>query len=127
MGEDITDERMQILEMVEEGKINTKEALELLDALEGNSEKINSEKKAKWLRIRVRTMDDNPKVTVNIPLALVDVGLKLARKFDPNLDDEVLNQVDLDEIVEAVKNGAHGEIVDVDDEENQTKVKVYVE
>ena len=72
-------------------------------------------------------MDDNPKVTVNIPLALVDVGLKLARKFDPKLDEEVLNQVDLDEIVEAVKNGAHGEIVDVDDEENQTKVKVYVE
>ncbi|GAB6055404.1 hypothetical protein HYG87_05940 [Methanobacterium alkalithermotolerans] len=127
MSEDITDERMQILEMVEEGKINTKEGLELLDALEGNPEKNDSKKKAKWLRIRVRTMDDNPKVTVNIPLALVDVGLKLARKFDPKLDEEVLNQVDLDEIVEAVKNGAHGEIVDVDDEENQTKVKVYVE
>ncbi|MEW6010125.1 MAG: hypothetical protein CIT03_06135 [Methanobacterium sp.] len=127
MSEDITDERMQILEMVEEGKINTKEGLELLDALEGNPEKNDSKKKAKWLRIRVRTMDDNPKVTVNIPLALVDVGFKLARKFDPKLDEEVLNQVDLDEIVEAVKNGAHGEIVDVDDEENQTKVKVYVE
>lgn len=127
MSEDITDERMQILEMVEERKINTKEGLELLDALEGNPEKNDSKKKAKWLRIRVRTMDDNPKVTVNIPLALVDVGLKLARKFDPKLDEEVLNQVDLDEIVEAVKNGAHGEIVDVDDEENQTKVKVYVE
>ena len=54
MSEDITDERMQILEMVEEGKINTKEGLELLDALEGNPEKNDSKKKAKWLRIRVK-------------------------------------------------------------------------
>ncbi len=127
MSKNVSEERMQILEMVEEGKINTKDAMELLDALERNQELIKPKAEAKWLKIRVRTMDDNPKVNVNIPLSLVDVGLKLAKKFDPKLEDSGLDQIDLDEIIEAVKNGAEGQIVDVEDEENQTKVKIYVE
>jgi hypothetical protein len=127
MSKDIKDERMQILEMVEEGKINPSEAKELLDALEGDQEEITPKTDAKWLKIRVRTMDDNPKVNVNIPISLVDVGLKLAKKFDPKMEEAGLDQIDLDEIIEAVKSGAEGKIVDVEDEENQTKVKIYVE
>ncbi|OPX60261.1 MAG: hypothetical protein A4E25_00546 [Methanobacterium sp. PtaB.Bin024] len=127
MSKDIKDERMQILEMVEEGKINPSEAKELLDALEGDPEEITPKTDAKWLKIRVRTMDDNPKVNVNIPISLVDVGLKLAKKFDPKMEEAGLDQIDLDEIIEAVKSGAEGKIVDVEDEENQTKVKIYVE
>lgn len=127
MPKNVSEERMQILEMVEEGKINTKDAMELLDALERNQELIKPKTEAKWLKILVRTMDDNPKVNVNIPLSLVDVGLKLAKKFDPKLEESGLDQIDLDEIIEAVKNGAEGQIVDVEDEENQTKVKIYVE
>lgn len=127
MSKNIKDERMQILEMVEEGKINPSEAKELLDALEGDQEEIAPKKDARWLKIRVRTMDDNPKVNVNIPISLVEVGLKLAKKFDPKLEEAGLDQIDLDEIIEAVKNGAEGKIVDVEDEENQTRVKIYVE
>ncbi|NYB52707.1 MAG: hypothetical protein HVN35_09140 [Methanobacteriaceae archaeon] len=121
------DERMQILEMVEEGKINTSEAAALLDALEGNEVEIKPRTDAKWLKIRVKTMDDNPKVNVNIPISLVEVGLKLAQKFDPKLKESGLEQIDLDEIIEAVKNGREGKIVDLEDEEDQTKVKIYVE
>jgi SHOCT-like domain len=127
MSKNIRDERMQILEMVEEGKINTSEAMELLNALEGDQEEITPKNKAKWLKIRVKTLDDNPKVNVNIPLSLVSVGLKLAKKFDPKLEESGLDQIDLDEIIEAVKNGAEGKIVDVEDEENHTRVKIYVE
>jgi hypothetical protein len=127
MSKDISEERMKILEMVEEGKLNTSEAMELLDALEGDEVEIKPKTDAKWLKIRVKTMDDNPKVNVNIPLSLVDVGLKLAKKFDPKLEQSGLDQIDLDEIIEAVKNGAEGKIVDVEDEENQTRVKIYVE
>ncbi|BDZ71782.1 SHOCT-like domain-containing protein [Methanobacterium petrolearium] len=127
MSNDIKEERMQILEMVEDGKINPSEAEELLDALGGDQEEINPKTDAKWLKIRVRTMDDNPKVNVNIPISLVDVGLKLAKKFDPKMEEAGLDQIDLDEIVEAVKSGAKGKIVDVEDEENQTRVNIYVE
>ena len=72
-------------------------------------------------------MDDEPKVNVNIPISLVDVGLKLAKRYDPKLKESGLDKIDLDEILEAVKNGAEGKIVDVVDEEEQTKIKVYVE
>jgi hypothetical protein len=34
----------------------------------------------------------------------------------------ILKKLKLDAIIEAVQNGAEGEIVDVEDEENQTKV-----
>jgi len=36
-------------------------------------------------------------------------------------------ELDLNEILQAVKDGAQGKIVEVDDEENDTKVEVYVD
>ena len=127
MSKNVSEEKIQILEMVEEGKITVAEATELLAALESNEEEIVPRKDVKWLKVRVYTLDDQPKVNVNIPISLVDVGLKLAKKYDPNLKDSGLDNIDLDEILDAIKNGAEGKIVDVIDDEEQTKIKVYVE
>ena len=127
MSKNVSDERIEILEMVEEGKINTTEAIELLNALERNQEDIIPKNEAKWLKVRVKTMEDETKVNVNIPIALVDVGLKLAKTYDPKLKESGLDKINIDEILDAVKNGAEGKIVDVEDEETQTKVLVYVE
>ena len=127
MSKNVSKERMQILEMVEDGKITAAEAMELFSALERNDQEIVPKTDAKWLKVRVYTLDDQPKVNVNIPISLVDVGLKLAKKYDPKLKDSGLDNIDLDEILDAIKNGAEGKIVDVIDEEEQTKIKVYVE
>ena len=127
MSKNVADERIQILGMVEEGKISVEEATELLSALERTTEEIKPKKDVKWLKIRVYTMDDKPKVNVNVPISLVEVGLKLAKKYDPKMKDSGLENIDIDEILTAVKNGAEGKIVDVIDEESQTKVKIYVE
>ncbi len=128
MSKNVADERIQILGMVEEGKITAAEGMELLNALEENNTEIMPKTEAKWLKVRVKTMDeDKTKVNVNIPIALVDVGLKLAKTYDPKLKDSGLDKINIEEIVEAVKNGAEGKIVDVEDEESQTHVQVYVE
>lgn len=127
MSKNVSEERMQILEMVEDGKITAAEAMELFSALERNDQEIMPKTDAKWLKVRVYTLDDKPKVNVNIPISLVDVGLKLAKKYDPKLKESGLDNIDLDEILDAIKNGAEGKIVDVIDEEEQTKIKVYVE
>jgi len=128
MSKNVADERIQILGMVEEGKITAAEGMELLNALEENNTEIVPKTEAKWLKVRVKTMDEEKtKVNVNIPIALVDVGLKLAKNYDPKLKDSGLDKIDIEEIVEAVKNGAEGKIVDVEDEESQTNVQVYVE
>lgn len=124
---DVSVERMEILKMVEEGNLSTEDAMELLNALEASHEEITPKKDVKWLKVLVKTMDDKPKVNVKIPIAFVDVGLKLAKKFDPKLKDSGLDKINFKEIIEAVKDGAEGKIVDVDDEESQTRVKVYVE
>ena len=128
MSKNVADERIQILGMVEDGKITAEEGMELLNALEENNEEIVPKNEAKWLKVRVKTLDeDKTKVNVNIPIALVDVGLKLAKNYDPKLKDSGLDKINIDEIVEAVKNGAEGKIVDVEDEESKTNVQVYVE
>ncbi|WP_321422720.1 hypothetical protein [uncultured Methanobacterium sp.] len=127
MSKNVSEEKIQILEMVEDGKISAAEATELLAALESNEEEIAPLKDVKWLKVRVYTLDDQPKVNVNIPISLVDVGLKLAKKYDPKFKDSGLDNIDLDEILDAIKNGAEGKIVDVIDDEEQTKIKVYVE
>jgi len=127
MSKNVSEEKIQILEMVEDGKITAAEGSELLAALESNEEEIVPQKDVKWLKVRVYTMDDQPKVNVNIPISLVDVGLKLAKKYDPKFKDSGLDNIDLDEILDAIKNGAEGKIVDVIDDEEQTKIKVYVE
>lgn len=121
---DIKQEKMQILKMIEEGKISSKEGLDLLGAIEDTKDMPIS-KSSKWLKIKVFDPDDNTKVNVNIPLALVDVGLKMATKLSPELKTSDLN-IDLNEIAELIKNGAEGKIVDVESGDG-VRVEIIVE
>ena len=125
----MSEEKLQILKMVEEKKITAAEAAEVLEALENSSKElqINKKMKAKWLRVKVLADDGKVKANVNIPLSLVDVGLKIGKKFEPKLNDVNLSGIDMDEIFDLIKQGAEGKIVDVYDEKSKTNVEVYVE
>lgn len=125
----MSEEKLQILKMVEDKKITASEAAELLEAVEKGSEEIqiNKNMKAKWLRIKVLAEDGKVKANVNIPLSLVDVGLKIGKKFEPKLNDINLSGIDIDAIFDLIKQGAEGKIVDVYDENSKTNVEVYVE
>ena len=59
----ITEERMQILKMIEQGKITATEGLELMNALEQDTEEVSltTSKKTKWIKIRVTTMEVDQK------------------------------------------------------------------
>lgn len=125
----VSEERMQILKMVEEGKITAEEGARLLAAL---SEGARAEKKAaraepggsaRWFRVRVTDLaSGKTKVNVNIPLGLVNVGLKMGARFAPEIEG-----MNLEEIVAAIKSGAQGKIVDVTDEEDGEQVEIFVE
>ncbi len=123
-----TEERMQILKMVEEGKITAEEGAKLLAAL---AESTRGEKKAfrpetggaHWFRVRVTDLDTGKdKVNVNIPMGLVNVGLRMGARFAPEIEG-----MDLDQIVAAIRSGAQGKIVDVQDDEHGERVEIYVE
>lgn len=124
------EETVQILKMVEEGKITADQAVQLIEAgnLFDNSKDRSTavSGRAKWLRVRVYDLNSNKrKVNISIPLSLVSIGLKLGTKF--GLDKADLKGVDFNEIIQLIQEGEEGKLVDVIDEESGEKVEVYVE
>ncbi|MCA1553184.1 MAG: hypothetical protein LC737_02275, partial [Chloroflexi bacterium] len=59
---------------------------------------------------------------VNVPLALVNVGLRMGAKFMPDLAG-----MDAGEIMSAIRSGMVGKIVDVEDGDEGEKVEVFIE
>jgi hypothetical protein len=123
----MSEERARILQMVSEGKIDAAQGIELLKALktantpDGPGRESNA--KANWLRVRVTDMDTGrTKVNVNLPFGLVRAGIKLGARFSPEVD-----EVDWEELIEAIHEGAMGKLVDVEDIEGGEKVEVFVE
>jgi len=125
------EEKIKILKMIEEGKITSVEGEKLLAAMEEKSTKLEKQKingGAKWLKIRVleeKEKGKKTKVNVNIPIAIVQTGLKIGKGFDENLD-SALNEIDIKDIMEMIKSGAEGKIVDIETDEGET-VEIYVE
>ena len=121
-----SEERMQVLKMVEKGQISVEEGARLLEAIEaaGSKEQARSGGgQSRWFRVRVTDLrTGKSKVNVNIPMSLVNVGMRLGAKFAPEV-----SGVQMEEIMNAVKEGASGKIVDVEDEEDGEHVEIYVE
>jgi hypothetical protein len=139
------DERLRILRMVEEGKISATEAVSLLSALNGEhkpaapkvEERPQPEvKKAvvaaepnkpasggpRFFKVRVTDIESGKsKVSVTLPLALVDWGLKIGARYAPDAD------IDMAEVGEMLRMGIEGKLIDVMDEEDGEHVEIFVE
>jgi hypothetical protein len=125
-----SEERMKILKMIEEGKISADEGSKLLAALSDSRRGMPTPPRppgvggpARWLRIRVTdTRTGRSKASVQIPLALVDAGMKIGAHFAPEVEG-----VDMSNVMEALRMGVTGKIIDVVDEEDGEHVEIYVE
>lgn len=124
-----TEERMQILNMVAEAKISAEEGAKLLAALEPDKKKKEAPRPPeapgdrRWFRVRVTDLQSGKnKVSVNLPIGLVDVGMRMGARFAPELEG-----MDLTEIIEQMKTGAQGKIVEVEDSEDGERVEIYIE
>ncbi|MBS3986116.1 MAG: hypothetical protein KGZ66_11015 [Selenomonadales bacterium] len=118
-------EKLQILKLVQEGKVTPDEATKLLQALEGKSADSSADSAvstggSKLLRIRV-TEAKGTKVNVNVPMSLVEAAVAIGVKFIP---EEELRGVDLSAVIEAIKQGVTGKIVEVDSEEAKVEISV---
>ncbi len=125
----ISEERMQILKMIQDGKITAQEGLELMNALDQSpvEESPVNTSRAKWLKVRVMTMDNKVKSKINLPISLVDIGLRMGAAYAPQMKESGLDKIDIKAVMEAVKNGAEGKIVEVEDDEKQERIEIYVE
>jgi hypothetical protein len=113
MNEDMS----RILKMVEEGKIDSEKATELLEALNANpvfeqmkkgcnGSNIND----KMLKIRVIS-GENDKVNVNLPIKFIKNVLSACGKIPISADG--MDKIDVKLIADAIENGIEGKIVDV--------------
>lgn len=121
-------EKMQILTMIQEGKITAEEGAKLLNALEDSvkMEDTNPTRNPKWLKIKVFDGDENSKVNLTIPISLLNIGVKLASKFSPEIKEAGLTDNDMKEIFNVIKSGEVGKIVDIDTEKGE-KVEILIE
>lgn len=132
-------EKLRVLELVQEGKVSAVQGLELLQAMEsgeqekpaGNSDRV----------FRVKVDGDKTKVNVNIPMRLVRVASKfvgLGMNFiPPEARSEMdkrgidLSEIDFKELVDLIDQGlVDGKLVDIevdDPKEGHMTVAVYVE
>ena len=123
-----SEERMKILKMIEDGKLSAEEGTKLLSAL--NSPRVPAPPRPpgmsgspRWLRIRVTDVrTGRSKASVQIPLALVDAGMKIGAHFAPEVEG-----VDMSNVMEALRSGVTGKIIDVTDDEDGEHVEIYVE
>ena len=123
----MNEERLQILKMLEEGKVNAADAAKLLEAVDATEASLPVQV-ARFLRVRVYDEKTGKnKVNVNLPFGLVEVGLRLGVKFIPKDSGIDLSSANLEELIKAVKEGVTGKIVDVTDEDEGVHVEVIVE
>jgi len=120
-----SEERLKILKMIEEEKISAEEGARLLKAL-GKQERKRTAvptSESGWLRVHVTDLDSGKSaVNVNVPMRLVNVGLRLGARFVPDMEG-----LDVEELAEALRQGVTGKIIDVIDEDERQRVEVYVE
>jgi len=129
-GEKAMDEdRLQILKMVEEHKITAEEAAKLLSALDSQpkpSEPISTSK-ARWLRIRVTdVITGRNKVNVNVPFGVISAAGKLGARFGLQKYMEK-EGIDVDELLESIRAGAEGKLLDVTNDEGTEHVEIFLE
>lgn len=130
------DEKMTILKMLEEGKINAEEAARLIEAVGVKKEKEEEikeirKKKAKYLRINVDDPGKNEKVRIKIPMNLVkagmkmgNAGIKIGKKFNSDLAG--LEDLDLSELEKALSESEGGKLIDIESEDG-SKVQIELE
>lgn len=121
-----SEERMRILQMIRDGKVSAEEGANLLQALSRGGRPTPPPpptRDPRLLRVRITDLrTGKTKVNVNIPMSLVNVGVKLGARFTPPHAD-----VNYDEIMEAIREGASGRLVDIEDVESGEHVEVWVE
>lgn len=132
------EERLKILQMVQEGKITPEDAAQLLEAIgtagprqQGQSKGQNAPvddlpglgRKPRFLRVRVTDTDSGrPRVNVRLPISMVTVGIKMGSKFAPQIEG-----MDAEQLMTIIEAGEIGQIVDVYDEDDGEHVEVFLE
>ena len=125
-----SEERMRILKMIQDGVISAEDGIRLLDSIEQSikrgPEKTPSEEGGRVARFfRVRVTDTNTgkaRVNVRLPISVLSAGMKMGARFSTEIQG-----LDPNELMQFVREGTIGKIVDVYDDKDGERVEVFLE
>jgi hypothetical protein len=137
-------EALEILKMVREGQVTPEQGEQLLAALKsgGTALTAGASERPRFVRVRVDVKKSGKQkvaVNANLPIAMADLALKMLEGAEFTKDGEKvqfgkylreLGGMDVSTILQMVKEGAQGKLVDVDiagDDEEQVRVEVVVD
>ncbi|MBI4349922.1 MAG: hypothetical protein HY550_00640 [Elusimicrobia bacterium] len=122
----MNEEKLRILKLLEEKRISSAEAMELLEALGKAAPEGGVGGRGRTLRIRVyESGSADPKVNVNVPLGWAKfLAPFIEGKIKAKLADKGYD-VDLGKIQEAIDNQEPMKIIDVQD--GGDKVEIFIE
>jgi hypothetical protein len=127
-----SEERLHILQMIQSGKITAEEGVRLLEALEKGDNRPsqgraasqgNETRQPRWMRVVVTDLKTNrEKVNIRLPANVVDAGYKMGARYTPNLNGTTSNK-----ILEALRMGETGKVIDVCDDDACERVVITFE
>ena len=129
-----SEERLKVLHMIQEGKISAAEGMKLLESLSQQKSSatqqpstpprpIFSGRGARWFRVRVTdTETGRVRVNIRLPITVVTAGFKLGARFSPEVEG-----LDMNGLMDSIRTGETGQIVDVYDENDGEHVEVFLE
>ncbi|MAT43055.1 MAG: hypothetical protein CL609_11980 [Anaerolineaceae bacterium] len=123
-----SEERMRILQMIQDGVISAEDGIRLLDSLDRIEKKAEplSEaggRTAKYFRVRVTdSQSGKTRVNVRLPVSVINAGVKMGARFSPQVEG-----LDMHELMQYIRSGTIGKIVDVYDDEDGEHVEVFLE
>jgi hypothetical protein len=126
-------ERLRILELLEQGKITAAEAAELLRALGDDAGARRPERgqnasgdRPRWFRVRVTDVHTGrSKANVSIPYGMVNFGLRFApSNFHVRAGGGPHH---MDDLLSALRTGRRGTIFDVTDKSEGDRIEIILE
>ncbi|MFZ2489639.1 MAG: hypothetical protein WAZ19_16140 [Anaerolineae bacterium] len=125
------EEQIRILKMIEQGEIKAEDGARLLEALDAADRRRTPATppagsvagSGRNLRVRVTdTRTGRNKVDVTIPIGLVDVGLRMGARFVPEMEG-----IDLHQVAALIKQGNTGQLIKIEDPEDNEIIEIFVE
>lgn len=129
-----SEERLKILNLVQQGKINAAEGIRLLEALEKSRppaapvtpvpvQPVPVPGGPRWLRVRITdTSSGRILVNIRLPVTVLNAGVKMGARFSPELD-----QSQMSEILDAIRTGEVGQVLDVYKDDSGQHIEVLLE
>ena len=117
-------DRIHILQMIQEGKIDAAEGIRMLEQCGAEKNTVETPPPGpRWLHVTVTdTVTGKARVNVRLPVNLVNAGVKLGARLSTEVDG-----VNLDHVRELVKDGYVGSVLDVTDDDEDERVQIYLE